>query len=193
MKRKLDTTIPGIALVKAGLVLFASTQLGFVPFADAVHWSLFIIAPGALLVFAGLTVREFGQLAATLGSVVLATGLVLAYQDWFDHFQNWAYAWILVGPVAVGAAWQAVGVAHGKSDARKDGRALVGYGLLAFIVAAAFFELVIGISGFGVLPRMSWGVVASLCLILAGIALILTSVRSTGSLSSRNSEDGEKK
>lgn len=191
MKQKLGTTIPGIALVTAGLVLSALTQLDLGPLADAIHWSLYIIAPGALLVLAGLIIPDIGRAAATLGSVVLATGLVLAYQDWANHFQSWTYAWILVGPVAVGAAWQAVGVAHDNSDARKDGQPLVGYGLLAFVVAAVFFELVIGISGFGVLPRMSWGLLVSICLILAGIALIVTSMRSTGSLPSRNADDGE--
>ena len=189
MKRNKGTAISGIALVAAGLFLFGATQLGVGPISGPFHWSLFVIAPGALLVASGLLVRKFGLPAATLGAVVLGTGIVLAYQDWANHFQSWAYAWILVGPVAVGAVWQAVGLAHGDPDARRDGRPLVRCGLFAFVIAAAFFELVIGISGFGVLPRMSWSLALSLCLVLAGVALIGISARSALSRNTHSMED----
>lgn len=45
-----------------------------------------------------------GRSAAGLtipGSIITTIGLLLLYQETFDHFESWAYAWALI-PTAVG-------------------------------------------------------------------------------------------
>jgi hypothetical protein len=64
-------------------------------------WPLFIIIPG-LLFFVGMVLggKPAGPLAIP-GSIVTTVGLLLFYQNTFNHFESWAYAWALM-PVAVG-------------------------------------------------------------------------------------------
>lgn len=189
MKHHLNAIIPGAVLVAVGLFLLIVNPFSDGMFADTIHWSLFIIIPGALLMAVGLLIRDGARAVTTLGAVVLMTGLVLAYQSWAGHFQSWAYAWILVGPVATGLAWLAAGIAHDDARSRHEARPLILFGLLAFVAAAAFFELVVGISGHGLVSKLSWSVVISLCLILAGGAMIVGRLRSSPSAPSKDRDD----
>jgi hypothetical protein len=66
-------------------------------------WPLFIIIPG-LLFFVGMLLggKSAGPLAIP-GSIVTTVGLLLLYQNTFNHFESWAYTWALM-PVAVPGA-----------------------------------------------------------------------------------------
>lgn len=163
----------GVGLVACGVLLLLLTTLSGDPFALSMHWSLFIMVPGALVMALGLMAGDGNRPLATLGTVTFVTGAVLGYQDWADHFQSWAYAWILTGPVAAGAAWWLFGIVQDDEKAISDGRPLVLFGLLTFLAAAGFFELVIGISGHCLLANLSWALIAGLALIVAGLAVIL--------------------
>jgi hypothetical protein len=134
-------------------------------------WPLFIIIPG-LLCFLGMVLggKSAGPLAIP-GSIVTTIGLLLLYQNTFNHFESWAYAWALI-PIAVGVGLMINGTWSDQPALIQNGRRLAGIGLVLFLVGFFFFELVLNIGG------MASGIVAPLLLIAAGIALLLRRTRS---------------
>jgi len=131
-------------------------------------WPFFVIGPGVLLFLLSLTVDDSaGQGLASVGGIVTMVGLLLFYQNLFGHWESWAYAWALVAPTSVGLGLLGYGWLKNKPDARKSGGDMVKIGLSIFVVAGFFFELVIGISGFG-LGRLGW----PLLLIALGLFLL---------------------
>ena len=139
-------------------------------------WPFFIIIPGVLLLGAG---GVLGGPLATLtipGSIVTMVGLILLYQNATDHFESWAYAWALI-IAAAGLGVFLMGVRTRDASQQRAGLRTAGVGLVVFVIAAAFFELVINISGrAGGIPDF----VFPLLLILLGVALLLG--RGLGSL-----------
>ena len=118
-------------------------------------WPLFIIVPG-LLMFLGafLLERQAGSILAMFGGMVSMTGLILMVQNFFDLYATWAYAWALIAPTSMGLAKLVYGVVRGWREEVKIGLAMTGIGAAMFVVAGAFFELVIGLNGFP--PNVSW-------------------------------------
>lgn len=113
-------------------------------------WPFFIIIPGILVfVFALATGGATGEGIAIFGSVVTVTGLLLLYQNTFNHFESWAYAWALVAPTSVGLGRMIYGSLKGNQNSVQAGLKLASIGGVIFLVGFVFFELVIGISGFG--------------------------------------------
>ncbi len=90
------TTILGVLLIALGILFFIGQVLG-INFGrlGQFGWPVFIIAPGILLFLLALAVgdRAAGELLAILGSSVTMVGAILLYQNTFDYFQSWAYAW----------------------------------------------------------------------------------------------------
>lgn len=132
-------------------------------------WPFFVIVPGVALFVLGLA----DDTPAThpfmiVGSVVTAVGLLLFYQNLTNHWASWAYGWALVAPTAIGIGEMIYGVRKGQPEAMSAGRRIALIGLAIFVVGAIFFELVIGISGFG-LGSWAW----SLLLIGFGLFLLL--------------------
>lgn len=156
----------GALLIILGLVFligqFIDINLG------AVAWPFFVIVPGVLLFVFGLTLKgSVGEILTTLGAMISATGLILFYQNLSDHWQSWSYMWALIAPTAAGLGQLFYGALHNRPDMIRTGMRIAGVGLIIFLVAAGFFELVIGISGFG-LGAWAW----SLVLIGLGILVI---------------------
>jgi hypothetical protein len=81
--------------------------------------------------------------------MVTMTGVILLFQNTFDLFATWAYGWALIIPTAIGLAKLIYGGLRGLGDQVRSGLNLAGIGLAMFVLAGFFFELVIGISGFG--------------------------------------------
>jgi len=136
-----------------------------------VGWPVFVIIPGLALLGLGLAAPgRLGEVLATVGGVVAMAGLVLLVQNATDRFATWAYAWTLVVLVGAGIGRWLVGVVRGRGDLAASGGWLIAAGLVAFVVAAVFFEVVIGIGGrgYGVAGRYA---LAAL-LILAGLVLL---------------------
>lgn len=158
-----------VALVLIGLgALFLLGQFfkfNFWSFA----WPMFIIVPG-LLFFVGMVLggKSAGGLAIP-GSIVTMVGLILLYQNTFNHWESWAYAWALIFPTSVGIGLMIQGTWSNKPDLLRSGRQMFSVGIIIFVVAAAFFELVIGISGRGSIASYVWPVL----LIGLGIYLLL--------------------
>jgi len=156
----------GVLLLGLGVLLLVLNVLNinYARFA----WPLFIIGPGILIFVIALIVREStGQVLAIVGSVVTMTGALLLYQNTTNHWTSWAYAWSLVVPLSIGLAQLIYGSLKEQANAVKKGRQFVVIGLLIFLIGFVFFELIIGISGFG-LGRFGWP------LILIGLGVLLS-------------------
>lgn len=118
-------------------------------------WPFFIIVPGVLMFIAALILeRQAGITLAMFGCMVATTGGILMIQNLFDLYATWAYAWALVVPTSIGLAKLLYGALRGMGDEVRNGLTMAGVGVVMFIVAGAFFELVIGINGFSL--TLSW-------------------------------------
>lgn len=167
MKR--GNVVLGVLLIVLGAVFllgqFLDINLG------RLAWPLFIILPGAAVYLASLAMpEEPGKGFSAAGSIITMVGLVLLYQNTFDHFESWAYAWALVAPTSLGLGWIGYGLLRGNRETLDEGLRVAGVGLVMFLVAASFFELVIGISGF----RLAWADnLWPVLLILLGVIMLL--------------------
>jgi len=112
--------VVGMVLVALGL-LFLVAQL-FNINVVSFTWPFFIIVPG-MLFFVGMMLggKRAGGLAIP-GSIVTMVGLILLYQNSFNHFQSWAYAWALVFPTAVGVGLMVMGAWSGDARTHRHGR-----------------------------------------------------------------------
>jgi hypothetical protein len=145
---RIGTMVLGGALVVLG-ILFILGQLLDIHVGRYV-WPFYIIVPGVLLfVFALTTGGSAGEGLAIFASMVTMTGTLLLYQNTFDHFQSWAYAWALVVPTSIGLGQIIYGSIKGREQTVRNGRRVATIGGAIFLVGAVFFELIIGISGFG--------------------------------------------
>jgi hypothetical protein len=128
-------------------------------------WPFFVLVPG-LLFFVGMLLggKSAGGLAIP-GTIVTTIGLLLLYQNTFNHFESWAYAWALI-PLAVGAGMIIQGIWSERPAAVENGRRVAGIGLALFLIGFVFFELVLNIGGFG------GGILAPLLLIGGGLYLL---------------------
>jgi hypothetical protein len=164
----------GILLIVVGGVFLIGQTLRI----DWGHiaWPFFVLAPGVALIALSLAADETaGEPLAMLGAVATVVGLILFYQNMTNRWESWAYMWALVAPTAFGLGQWLHGVTRRRDDKARSGRRVAGVGLVMFLIAAAFFELVIGIGGFG-LGRWGWPV----ALIALGLALLARSFVSSG-------------
>jgi len=159
----------GVSLVVVGILLLVGRILGIS--LGRFLWPFYIIVPGVLLFVFALTTGDSGEGLAIAGSIVTMVGLVLLYQNTTGHWQSWAYAWALVAPTSIGLGQMVYGSLKGREHVVKSGLGLARVGGIIFVVAALFFELVIGISGFG---SIGWPVL----LIGAGVLLLLRNLLS---------------
>jgi len=145
-------------------------------------WPFFIIIPGALIYSLGLVKGgSSGEGAIIPGSIITMVGVLLLYQNTFNHFESWAYAWALVAPTSIGLGQMFFGLLKDRNALVKSGTRLATTGIVIFLVGAIFFELIIGISGFGLsrwgLGRFVWPIL----LIGLGILLLFRSFWIRGS------------
>jgi hypothetical protein len=163
-----ETVLGGLLLLLGIVVLLGQAlelELG------GVGWPFFVIVAGLGLLGLGLAAAgRLGEVLATVGGVVTMAGLVLAVQDATDRFDTWAYAWALVVLVGAGLGRWLVGVVGGRGELAASGGWLVAAGLVAFVVLAVFFEVVVGLGGRGYGAGGRYGLAA--LLILAGLVLL---------------------
>lgn len=173
-ERKLPRDSPnlaaGVILVAVGVLLLVGRLFG-ISLARFL-WPFYIVAPGVLLLIFALTTERSGEGLAIAGSIVTMVGLVLLYQNTTGHWQSWAYAWALVAPTSIGLGQVLYGALKGREHVVQTGLGLVKVGGIIFLVAAVFFELVIGISGF---RYIGWPVL----LIGLGVILLLRNLMSS--------------
>ncbi len=159
----------GIVLVILGITFLAQQVLNINLWATA--WPYGIVAIG-LGFFAAMLIG--GKSAAALaipGSVITTVGLILAYQERFDRYETWSYAWALI-VVAVGLGLLIKGFWTDDPKAFQGGLRTAGTGAILFVVFGAFFELVVGFAGTEyaeVANRWFWPVL----LIVVGAVILL--------------------
>jgi hypothetical protein len=121
-------------------------------------WPFFVIVPGLLLFGAMLNGGKGAAGLAIPASIVTMVGVLLFYQNIFNLWATWAYAWALVFPTAFGIGLVIQGVWSGDLVLRNRGVDAIKTGLIIFAVFALFFELLLNISGFrsGLVGRIFW-------------------------------------
>lgn len=163
------STLLGVVLVGLGALFLAArvfriSLIGYL-------WPFFIIVPGVVcfvvMVIAGKEhAKAFGLLSIP-GAIVTMTGLLLLYQNTFNHWESWAYAWALIMPTSIGIGLAIYGswIEDQKLVNRAMQIAMFGFG--GFLVMGAFFELLLNISN-SVVSTIVWPGL----LILGGLYLL---------------------
>jgi len=132
-------------------------------------WPLYVIIPGITLLVVGFI--SLGSGALIPGGIVTVTGLVIAYQAVTDDWASWSYAWALVVPGGVGLGIFLQGVRVRSAALTRQGRTLMFWGVLIFLIGFVFFESVLHVSGhdYGKLGQAA----LPLLLIIIGVTLLV--------------------
>lgn len=160
--------ILGGSLVALG-VLFLIGQFLHVNIAHFL-WPFIVIGAGATVL--ALALRDdsaAGEGLAIFGSVVSAVGLILFYQNITGFWASWAYAWALIAPTSIGVGQVLYGAFRNRPNLVQTGTRVAAVGIGMFLIGLIFFELIIGISGFGLGP-LGW----PLALIGLGVLLLIS-------------------
>jgi hypothetical protein len=103
-------------------------------------WPLFVLGPGLVLLALAFVAPAPGGAALAIGGAAVTTvGAILAYQNWSDHWESWAYVWALI-PAGVGLGMAVYGWASHQGDLLRLGPRLVVVGLAIFAIGFWFFE-----------------------------------------------------
>lgn len=157
--RDAGRTLPAVILISLG-VLFLLGQIFSFSFLGA-FWPFMVIIPGLAFLYFAVTGRRETAGLAIPGAIITGTGAILLYQNITNHWESWAYVWTLY-PVFVGMALTYIGQRTENPDTHRAGQGLVRWGLIAFVGAWAFFELIIfnggGLFGNFLLPALLIGV-----------------------------------
>jgi hypothetical protein len=162
-------TLAGLLLIVLGVLILIGQMINVD--VERLAWPFFVIVPGILVFVLALGRRDqSGERLAMVGSAVTMVGTILLFQNTFDYFQSWAYAWALVFPTSVGIGQIIYGSIKNRADMSATGRQRTVVGIIIFLVLAIFFEFVIDIGGRGIgLGRFGWSVV----LIVVGAVLLV--------------------
>lgn len=156
----------GIILVGLGFLLLLGTAFNI--HLGHLMWPFIFIVPGLILFVVGLRAEGgFGEPLAITSSIVTMLGLIFLYQSITGYWASWAYIWSLIAPTSIGIGEIIYGTHKGQEYTVKAGKTLVKIGVSIFLVGFVFFEMIIGISGFG-MGRLGWPVL----LILLGLFLL---------------------
>ena len=114
----------------------------------SIGWPIWIIVPGLALILGAVVLGGSGGAGmASVGGIVLMTGVVLAVQEANGLYQTWAYAWALVAPGGVGVGLTVYGLLSRRQDDLRSGLATLFVGIVIFLVGFLFFEGVLSLSG----------------------------------------------
>jgi hypothetical protein len=182
VKRNSGAIIAGSILILFGLLaLFGQLFQGF-QFWNYL-WPIIIIAFGVLF-FVGMFVggKSMAGLAIP-GSIIGGIGLMMFFQNLFNHWESWSYAWTVI-LILVGLGIFIMGLYTQDTSRRQAGLRVMKVGAILFIIFGGFFELII--FGFGHNGVMQY--IFPALLVLLGVYLIVTR---SGWLSSRHTKINE--
>lgn len=142
-RQKENDYVIALSLMGVGL-LFVLTQLFKIDIMDLL-WPLFVVGPGAVLVYWAAQARGDDWLVwmHIPGMITLGTGLLLLYQNLTGHWESWIYAWSLYG-VFLGIAF--VEIAKSCPQAEELGflgRGFIRWSLIVFVAMGGFVELIV--------------------------------------------------
>lgn len=141
--------ILGGGLLLMGIILLLGRILS-IPFGDFM-WPFIFIIPGALVFLSALASdSSSGEGLSILGAILTTLGLVFLAQQVTGLWASWAYIWALIAPTSIGVAQMAYGTRKKRDTIVVSGKKLIKLGLFMFAIGFVFFELIIGISGFGI-------------------------------------------
>jgi len=125
----------GVFLLLAQLGIFSFNLMGLL-------WPFFIIIPGLAFLYPAWKGGPDAAPLAIPGAIITGTGALLLLQSVTGRWESWAYVWTLY-PVFLGLGFMLMGRRSGNRRTLETGRGFVRWGLIAFIIFAAFFELFI--------------------------------------------------
>jgi hypothetical protein len=159
----------GIVLVVVG-VFFLFMRIFEVDL-SSYGWPLYVIIPGLTLLVVGFI--SLGTGALVPGGIITMTGLVLAYQNATSDWPSWSYAWALVVPGGVGIGIFLQGLRDRERHQMKQGRTLMFWALMIFLIGFVLFESILNVSGidYGLVGRAALPVL----LIIIGVTLLARS------------------
>ena len=161
----------GIVLVVVG-VFFLVMRIYDIDL-SSYGWPLYVIIPGLTLLVVGFV--SLGTGALIPGAIITITGLVLAYQNSTGDWASWSYAWALVLPGGVGVGIFLHGLRERDPKSLHQGRSLLFWALMIFLIGFVFFESILDVSGidYGVIGRAALPAL----LIIIGVTLLIRSFR----------------
>jgi hypothetical protein len=162
----------GALLIVVGALFLVGQVVGFD--LGRFGWPFFVIIPGLAVFGVGLATGDpTGERITSLGAALTVTGVILLYQSTADHFESWAYAWALVFPTSTGLGRMTYGLLKGRKEMVATGGRSALIGAVLFLGGAFFFELVVGVSGYGFgLDSSGWPlglVIVGTLLLVAGL------------------------
>ncbi len=144
-------------------------------------WPFWIIVPGGIIMALGFRdTHRSNEGLVTFGSIVAVTGIILFVQNITGQWQSWAYAWALLFPGSIGLGRYLWGKRAGNTAAVQSAEKTLRVALVLFAAFGFFFEIVLGIGGFGL--GSAGRIVVPVLLIAAGVAIYVTS-RTGGGIS----------
>lgn len=143
MVRDQRNTVGAFILIGVGVLLLAGQVFDINIWSMmGVSWPFFVLIPGAIFLALALTGDRKMSGFIFPGAFITGTGAILWYQNATDNWESWAYIWTLY-PVMLGLALMFNGGRNGNDKEISTGRGFVNFGIVAFLVGAAFFELLI--------------------------------------------------
>jgi len=152
----------GFVLVISGGIFLVDQLYGFRIM--SAFWPLMVVLFG-MTFFAGmLAAGKRGSGLAIPGSVITIVGLLLFFQNRYNQWLTWAYAWtLIIGAVGVGLL--IMNLYHKRVGLRRTAGVLIGTGLTLFVLFGFLFEFILGVFG----TSISRGVVPGAGLVLLGL------------------------
>lgn len=165
----------GAVLIFAGFLFLVGQFVG-ARFWD-ISWPFVILIPG-LLLFVGMVAggKSAGGLAIP-ASIVTTLGLLMLFQNTFNYFESWAYAWALI-PTAVGVGMMINGMWSDQPELIDKGQKTARVGAVMFAIGFVFFEFVIRIGRLG--GGFLGGFIGPVVLIVIGGYLLFRNLLAVG-------------
>lgn len=140
--------ILGASLLIVGVLLLLGQFLR-IPLADYL-WPFIFIVPGVILFISAVNMESGGVGLALAGGILTALGGLFLVQSLTGFWASWAYAWSLIAPTSIGLSQWIYGSIKRNDSLVTSGQQLMKVGLTIFVIGFIFFEIILGISGFGI-------------------------------------------
>jgi hypothetical protein len=132
-------------------------------------WPIIVILLGLIFFIGMLIAREKGVGLAIPGALITSLGFLLFLQNTFNLWLTWTYAWTLLIS-AFGLGLLMMNNTLKRPGLRKTGGALIGVGLVLFVILGIFFEIILNISG----ENKASGVFLSVGLVFLGLFILFS-------------------